>query len=173
VLKPVVARYQGNISRIYFRADAGFANPEVYEYLEAEGIKVSLYLMKNDRQLLERRMSGGPTAEKEATQKILMFFVSFGFIGLIAHRFAWSHMPPYVAPAGDALVMLGWLAIFFVFKENTFTSATIELAPGRARTAPDVRRSLCHASWDTDCPRFVVGRAHHRCDHAGAYTETI
>ena len=91
-------------------------------------------------------------------------------------------MPPYVAPAGDALVMLGWLAIFFVFKENTFTSATIELAPGqksyidrpvRARTAPDVRRSLCHASWDTDCPRFVVGRAHHRCDHAGAYMETI
>jgi protein-S-isoprenylcysteine O-methyltransferase Ste14 len=25
--------------------------------------------------------------------------------------------------------VLGWLAIFFVFKENTFTSATIELAP--------------------------------------------
>jgi hypothetical protein len=39
VLKPVVARYQGKVSRIYFRADAGFANPEVYEYLEAEGIK--------------------------------------------------------------------------------------------------------------------------------------
>jgi protein-S-isoprenylcysteine O-methyltransferase Ste14 len=35
-------------------------------------------------------------------------------------RFAWSHMPPYVAPAGDALVMLGWLAIFFVFKENFY-----------------------------------------------------
>jgi hypothetical protein len=27
VLKPVVARYQGKVSRIYFRADAGFANP--------------------------------------------------------------------------------------------------------------------------------------------------
>jgi protein-S-isoprenylcysteine O-methyltransferase Ste14 len=27
--------------------------------------------------------------------------------------------------------MLGWLAIFFVFKENTFTSATFELAPGQ------------------------------------------
>ena len=37
VLKPVVARYRGKVSRIYFRADAGFANPEVYEYLEAEG----------------------------------------------------------------------------------------------------------------------------------------
>jgi protein-S-isoprenylcysteine O-methyltransferase Ste14 len=79
-------------------------------------------------------MRGGPTAEKEPTQKIIMLFVSLGFIGLIAfsafdHRFAWSHMPPYVAIAGDALVVLGWLAIFFVFKENTFTSATVELAP--------------------------------------------
>ena len=62
-----------------------------------------------------------------------MFFVSLG-IGLIAfsaldNRFAWSHMPPYVALAGDALVVLGSLAIFFVFKENTFTFATVELAP--------------------------------------------
>jgi hypothetical protein len=35
VLTPVVERYKGNVSRIYFRADAGFANPEVYEFLEA------------------------------------------------------------------------------------------------------------------------------------------
>src|SRR6202022_1426393 len=41
VLKPVVERYQGKVSRIYFRADAGFANPDVYEFLEAERIKYS------------------------------------------------------------------------------------------------------------------------------------
>jgi hypothetical protein len=29
VLKPVVARYRGKVSRVYFRADAGFANPDV------------------------------------------------------------------------------------------------------------------------------------------------
>src|ERR1700716_4358464 len=34
VLKPVVARYRGKVTRLYFRADAGFANPEVYEFLE-------------------------------------------------------------------------------------------------------------------------------------------
>jgi protein-S-isoprenylcysteine O-methyltransferase Ste14 len=38
-------------------------------------------------------------------------------------------MPAPMALAGDALVLLGWMAIFFVFKENTFSSATIELAP--------------------------------------------
>src|ERR1700730_4999051 len=47
VLKPVVARYRGNVSRIYFRADAGFANPEVYEYLEAAGIKYAIRLPAN------------------------------------------------------------------------------------------------------------------------------
>ena len=40
VLKSVVAHYRGKVSRIYFRADTGFANPDVYEYLEAERIKI-------------------------------------------------------------------------------------------------------------------------------------
>jgi hypothetical protein len=48
VLKPVVARYRGKLSRIYFRADAGFANPEVYEYLEGEGIKFAIRLPRNN-----------------------------------------------------------------------------------------------------------------------------
>jgi len=47
VLKPVVARYQGKVSRIYFRADAGFANPEVYESLEVERIKYAIRLPAN------------------------------------------------------------------------------------------------------------------------------
>ena len=49
VLKPVVTRYQGKVSRIYFRADAGFANPEIYEYLEAEGIKYAIRLPAKPR----------------------------------------------------------------------------------------------------------------------------
>ena len=100
----------------------------------AASLAITLYLMKKDPELLERRMSGGPAAEKETTQKIIMSFVSLGFIGLFVlagldHRFAWSHMPPSAALAGDALVVLGWIGIFFVFRENAFASATIELAP--------------------------------------------
>jgi Transposase DDE domain group 1 len=53
VLKPVVARYRSMVSRIYFRADAGFANPDVYEYLEAEKIKYAIRLPAN-RILQER-----------------------------------------------------------------------------------------------------------------------
>jgi hypothetical protein len=53
VLKPVVARYRGKVSCIYFRADAGFANPNIYEYLEAEGVMYAIRLPAN-RVLQER-----------------------------------------------------------------------------------------------------------------------
>jgi protein-S-isoprenylcysteine O-methyltransferase Ste14 len=90
--------------------------------------------MIKDPQLLERRMSGGPAAEKETTQKFIMTFASLGFIGLLVvpaldHRFGWSHMPPSASLSGDALVVLGFVAIAYVFKENTYSSSTIEVAP--------------------------------------------
>jgi len=100
----------------------------------AASLAITAYLVKEDPELLRRRMNGGPRAEKEPAQKIIMYFTSVAFIALLVvpaldHRFGWSRMPSYAALAGDVLVVLGWTAIFFVFRENTFSSATIELAP--------------------------------------------
>ena len=53
VLDPVVARYRGKVSRIYFRADAAFAMPGVYEYLEDKRITYVIRLPAN-RVLQER-----------------------------------------------------------------------------------------------------------------------
>ena len=47
VLRPVVQRYLGKVTRIHFRADAGFANPDVYQYLEAEQINYAIRLPAN------------------------------------------------------------------------------------------------------------------------------
>ena len=47
VLKPVVARYKGKASRIYFRGDAAFAMPSMYEFLESEGIDYAVRLPAN------------------------------------------------------------------------------------------------------------------------------
>jgi hypothetical protein len=141
---------------LLFLAMAGllFIPPWTFDYWQAwtflavyfvASALITLYLMKKDPQLLARRMSGGPAAEKEPAQRIIMSLASLGYIGLLVipaldRRFAWSQMPPGVALAGDALVALGFLGIFFVFRENTFTSAIIELAadqkvirPGRTR----------------------------------------
>jgi len=94
---------------------------------------ITIYLIRNDPELLKRRMRGGPTAEKRISQQVIMIFTSLGFIGLLVvpgldHRFSWSTVPLAVVIAGDALVALGYYFIFLVFRQNTYSSATIELA---------------------------------------------
>jgi protein-S-isoprenylcysteine O-methyltransferase Ste14 len=95
-------------------------------------LAITLYLMNNDPKLLERRMKAGPAAEKEKSQKIIQIVATVSFISAIVfpaldHRFGWSAVPASVAIAGNVLVALGFLVIFFVFKENTFTSGVIEV----------------------------------------------
>jgi protein-S-isoprenylcysteine O-methyltransferase Ste14 len=94
---------------------------------------VSLYLIRRDPALLNRRMSGGPTAEKETAQKIIMLFISIGFIALLVvpaldYRFGWSAVALSVVIAGNILVATGFYFIFLVYKENTFAAATVEIA---------------------------------------------
>jgi hypothetical protein len=54
VLEPVVSRYRGKGTRVYFRGDAAFANPEIYEFLEAEGMGYTIRLPAN--KALQRRI---------------------------------------------------------------------------------------------------------------------
>jgi len=53
VLEPVIVRYRERGIDLYFRADAAFAKPELYERLEAEGIRYAIRLPTN-RVLQER-----------------------------------------------------------------------------------------------------------------------
>jgi protein-S-isoprenylcysteine O-methyltransferase Ste14 len=99
-------------------------------------LAITLYLMIRDRELLRRRMSGGPAAEKQPAQRVIMSLASLAYLGLIVvpaldHRLAWSRMPAAVSVVGDVFVALGFLAVFFVFKENTFSSATVEATSGQ------------------------------------------
>ena len=100
----------------------------------ASALAITLYLMRNDPKLLERRVSAGPIAEKDWSQKIIQTTTAIGFAAILVvsaldHRFAWTPSPSYVSLAGEVLVVLGFLIVFLVYKENTFASATIELAP--------------------------------------------
>jgi hypothetical protein len=78
VLEPVIARCRGGAKRLYFRGDAAFAYPEIYELLEAEGIGYTIRLPTN-RVLQERigyllkRPVGRPP------QEVRRFFASFGY----------------------------------------------------------------------------------------------
>ena len=95
-------------------------------------VLTTLYLMREDPALLERRMSGGPTAEKRPVQQFIMLCTSIGFIALLVvpafdHRFRWSAVPLGGVLAGELLVAIGFYLIYRVYRENTFTSATIEV----------------------------------------------
>jgi len=94
---------------------------------------ITLHVIKKDPAFLKRRLSAGPTAEKEKSQKVIMLFMTIGFMALLVipaldHRFTWSSVPFYVAIAGDISTALGFYIVFVVYKENPFASATIEVA---------------------------------------------
>lgn len=102
----------------------------------ASSALIATYLRKNDPKLLERRINAGPGAEHEKTQKLIQLLASAVFMGAMIlpsldHRFAWSAVPLQVVVSGDVLTALGFLIVFLVFKENTFTAATIEVALGQ------------------------------------------
>jgi hypothetical protein len=78
VLEPVIARYRGMVKRLYFRGDAAFANPEMYEFLEAERAGYTIRLPANS--VLQRRIGyllkrpvGRPSHE------VRRHYTSFGY----------------------------------------------------------------------------------------------
>jgi hypothetical protein len=78
VLEPVVARYRGTGKQLYFRGDAAFANPEMYEFLKAEGIGYTIRLpansvLQNKIGHLLRRPVGRPPHE------VRRYYASFAY----------------------------------------------------------------------------------------------
>ena len=97
---------------------------------------LTLYFLRHDPALIERRMHAGARAEKEKSQQVIQAFLSVIMILLfvlpgIDHRFGWSHEPAVVAVAADVVVVLGFAIIFVTFKANSYAAAIIDVAPGQ------------------------------------------
>jgi len=94
---------------------------------------LTVYIALYDEKLLERRLRAGPRAETETSQKIIMALVMLGFavflvFPVLDHRFGWSPVPLYVSLIGDGLIVLGYLFILFVLRENSYAASTIQIA---------------------------------------------
>jgi protein-S-isoprenylcysteine O-methyltransferase Ste14 len=94
---------------------------------------ITIDLARRDPALLARRVVAGPIAEVHPLQKIIqacasLVFLGFFIVSALDHRHGWSTVPAAVVIAGDALVAIGFLIVFLVYRANTFTSATIEVA---------------------------------------------
>ena len=92
-------------------------------------IFVILYFVKQDPKFLERRTRA---KEKEKQQKLIVilttpiFLAGFIIPGL-DHRFDWSNIPTFLVIAADIVVLLGYLIIFLVFKQNSYASRIVEV----------------------------------------------
>ena len=93
---------------------------------------ITLFFLKKDPRLIQSRLKAGPVAEQQKSQKIIQAVASIFFIlpfitASIDHRLGWSKVPTWAVLLGDVLVALGLYIVFLVFRENTFTSATVEV----------------------------------------------
>jgi hypothetical protein len=158
-----------------------FGPPCTFDYWQAwvflavyfsASLALTLYLVESDPKLLERRMRGGPWAEKQPAQKIIMLFASAAFIGLslvpaLDRRFGWSHMSPTLALAGDAPRGAGLARNLFVFARTASPRPPSSWRLTR-RSCPRpyalVRHPMCRRAWvcadrPPDRARLMVGRA--------------
>jgi protein-S-isoprenylcysteine O-methyltransferase Ste14 len=93
-------------------------------------------LLRRDPALLQRRMKGGPTAEGRPLQRLIMLGASLGFVSLLVvpaldFRHGWSSVPLMGVVIGNVLFVVGFGFIGRVYRENTYTSATIEVTAGQ------------------------------------------
>jgi protein-S-isoprenylcysteine O-methyltransferase Ste14 len=90
---------------------------------------VGIYLFKTDPKLLERRMR---TREKRKEQKLVikLSVLCFPLIFMLPgfdQRLGWSKVPLVIELISFALVLLGYLMITAVFRENSYASRVIDV----------------------------------------------
>ena len=97
---------------------------------------MSIYFLKHDPKLVERRMQIGPTAEQEPAQKIIMAIILSGFVVLLAlpgfdYRWHWSAVPPWLVLTANVGVALSFGIFFVVLKQNSYAASTIRVEAGQ------------------------------------------
>ena len=95
-------------------------------------IWITLYLFFFDKHLLKSRLAAGPVAETRTTQKVIQSIAGLAFIGIYLvsafdYKNNWSNVPLEFSYVANLFCALAFVLLFYVFKQNTFLSATIEV----------------------------------------------
>lgn len=99
-------------------------------------VAITRHFLVHDRALIQRRLVVGPAAERERSQKWIQALASVLFIGFhvvagLDHRYGWSAVAPFWSLLGAAGVLAGFGVVFLTFRENSHTSAVIEVGAGQ------------------------------------------
>ena len=98
---------------------------------------VTIDLARRDPALLERRLKGGPAAEREVSQQRIQTVASAMLCALYVvagfdHRWGWSRtVPDWMVFAADALCAAGVAMIHWTFRENTYTAGIVTVESGQ------------------------------------------
>ena len=121
----------------------------------------SFYFLRRDPRLIERRMKAGPVAEKEPAQRVIMTIASLGWIGTIVvsaldHRLQWSHVPDWVALAGDAIFLVSFFGIVLVLRQNSYAASTIRVEDGQPVVDTGFYGVIRHPMYAVALPMFLA-----------------
>jgi protein-S-isoprenylcysteine O-methyltransferase Ste14 len=78
--------------------------------------------------LLKRRVHAGPLAEPTATPRAIQSLAGLAFCAIFVVSALTRVAPVWVSTIGLALVACGFWVVFRVFRVNTFTAGTVEVA---------------------------------------------
>lgn len=93
---------------------------------------MTIYIFRFDKHLLESRLAVGAVSEKKRSQKLIqsiagLAFISVYIISSLDNYHKWSKVSFPVSLIADAIILIAFIFLFYVFKENTFLSPTIEV----------------------------------------------
>ena len=153
VLAPAVERYQRKGERLLFRADAAFAKPEIYEYLEPRDIGYAIRLPANEmlqehiKHLLKRPVGRPP-------QKPIVWYYDFRY-----QAGSWDHPRRVVAKvewhSGELFPRVG----FIVTNISAKPKAVVHFYNGRGTAEQWIKEGKYALNWTRlSCHRFVANQ---------------
>jgi Transposase DDE domain group 1 len=163
VLEPVVARYRATMKRRYFRADAAFASPEVYGFLEAEDYGYVIRLPANA--VLQRRIAHLLTRPVGCPpHEVRRSYASFRY-----QAQSWSHSRRVVAKVewhpGELYPRVG----FLVTNLGRLPERVVAFYNGRGTAEQWIREGKNAAKWTRLSCRSMQANAVRLQLHALAY----
>ena len=150
LLEPIVARYEKKTVRKYFRGDAAFAKPEIYEYLEEKGFLYAIRLPANQvlqakiRHLLTRPVGRPP-------RKPVVWFADFKY-----QAASWDRPRRVIAKVewhrGELFPRVG----FILTNRSARAQGVVHFYNGRGRAEQWIKEGKYALNWTRlSCQRFI------------------
>jgi protein-S-isoprenylcysteine O-methyltransferase Ste14 len=108
----------------------------VFAVVWVAGIVPILFYLLTHPALLRRRVRGGPLAEPDPRQRIVISLLLFCVLAVFAVSLldlghGWSQIPIVVVLLGDLVVAAGLVLIFVVFRVNPYAASTVNVEAGQ------------------------------------------